>query len=396
MRLYTIVLIVLILTVILPDIFFFLKLKKHKVKWPLQILNFSPSLFFIGAFLMMKFAGPNMPDPNRFHVFMWINFAFMLMYIPKLIYVCFHFLNYLLNLLLKEKIYLLRYAGALVAMFVVVLFAHGAFVNPKNVQLRKTTIEVENLPAAFNGFTIVQISDIHLGGWGKNLSYLKPAIKIINEQNADILVFSGDMVHNYHEETAGWAPLFNEIKVRGGKYAVLGNHDYGDYSEWNTEEDKADNLEKIKKAIGEFGFKLLLNEKIDLVKNSDTIELLGVENWGKPPFPKYGDLNKALSQTDSSKLKILISHDPSHWKAEVVGEKNVFLTLSGHTHAAQMAFNMYGKLRSPSAWIYEEWDGLYEEQGQFLFVNRGLGFAGIPVRLGAARPEVSLIILKTK
>jgi uncharacterized protein len=396
MRLYTIVLIALILTVILPDIFFFLKLKKHKVKWPLHILNFLPSLFFISAFLVMKFSGSNMPDPNRFHVFMWINFAFMLLYVPKLIYVIFHFLNYLLNLLLKEKIYLLRYAGAIVAMFVVVLFAHGAFVNPKNVQLRKTTIEVEDLPAAFDGYTIVQISDIHLGSWGKNHNYLKPAIKIINEQNADILVFTGDMVHNYHEETEGWAPLFNEIRVKEGKYAVLGNHDYGDYSEWNSEDEKAENLAKIKQAFSDFGFSLLLNEKVDLVRNTDSIELMGVENWGKPPFPKYGDLNKAISQTDSARLKILLTHDPSHWKAEVIGKENIFLTLSGHTHAAQMAFNLYGKLRSPSAWVYQEWDGLYEQQGQFLFINRGLGFVGIPVRLGAARPEVTLITLKSK
>lgn len=396
MRLYTIVLITLILTVILPDIFFFLKLKKHKAKWPLHVLNFLPSLFFISAFLVMKFAGSNMPDPNRFHVFLWVNFAFMLMYVPKLIYVLFHFLNYLLNLFLKEKIYLLRYAGALMAMFVVVLFAHGAFVNPKNVQLRKTTIEVENLPVAFDGYTIAQISDIHLGGWGKNHSYLKPAIKIINEQDANILVFSGDMVQNYFEETEGWAPIFNEIKVKDGKFAVLGNHDYGDYSEWASESEKVENLNKIKQAFGDFGFNLLLNEKIDLVRDSDSIELLGVENWGKPPFPKYGDLNKALSQTDSAKLKILITHDPSHWKAEVLGKKKIFLTLSGHTHAAQMAFNMYGKLRSPSAWIYKEWDGLYEQDNQFLYINRGLGFVGIPVRLGAARPEVTIIKLKAK
>jgi hypothetical protein len=390
------VLIALILSVILPDIFLFLKLKKHKVKWPLHILNFLPSLFFIGAFLVMKFSGSNMPDPNRFHVFMWINFAFMLMYVPKLIYVIFHFLNYVLNLFLKEKIYLLRYAGALLAMFVVVLFAHGAFVNPKNVQLRKTTIEVENLPSAFDGYTIAQISDIHLGGWGKNHSYLKPAIKLINEQHADILVFSGDMVHNYHGETEGWAPVFNEIRVKDGKYAVLGNHDYGDYSEWNSEEEKDENLTKIKQAFNDFGFRLLLNEKVDLIRDSSSIELLGVENWGKHPFPKYGDLTHTLSQTDPEKLKILISHDPSHWKAEVVGQKNIFLTLSGHTHAAQVAFNMYGKLRSPSSWIYKEWDGLYRESDQFLFINRGLGFVGIPVRLGAARPEVTMITLKSK
>jgi predicted MPP superfamily phosphohydrolase len=344
----------------------------------------------------MKFADTQAYEPASFQFFMWMNFIFMIIYIPKLVYIIFHFLNYLINLLLKEKIYLIRYAGVLTGMFLILLFAHGAFVNPKNVDVRKVEIEVSNLPIAFDGYKIVQISDIHLGSWGKNFNYMKPVIKKVNEQEADILVFTGDIVNNYSQEMDGWEDSFRQLKSKDGKYAVLGNHDYGDYSQWENEKDKTANLVATKNQIANFGFKLLTNEFVQLHKDSGVIELLGVGNWGKPPFPQYGDLNMALAETDSATLKILLSHDPSHWRGEVLNHRNIFLTLSGHTHAAQIAFNMYGKLRSPSSLVYDEWDGLYQEDERYLYVNRGLGFIGIPVRIGVARPEVSVITLRTK
>lgn len=396
MRLYTFVLIILVMIVLIPDIFFYLKLKKHKVNIFIHILNFLPTIFFLSAFLYMKFSGTEIQDAEKFHIFMWINFIFILIYIPKLFYLIFHFLNFLINLFLKQKFYLLRIAGALVAMFTVVMLMHGAFVNPKNIDLRKVEIEVKNLPVAFEGYKIVQISDIHLGSWGKNHSYLKPAVKIINNESADLLVFTGDLVNNFSAEMEGWDSLFIQMQAKDGKYAILGNHDYGDYSTWKKVSQKAENLRNIKQNIQNFGFTLLTNQFVSLKRDSSEIELLGVENWGKPPFPKYGNLKKTLSGSKDNVLKILLSHDPSHWRGEVLGQKNIFLTLSGHTHAAQMAFNMYGKLRSPSSLIYDEWDGLYQEDNQFLYINRGLGFIGIPVRLGVARPEVTSITLKRK
>ncbi len=396
MRLYTFAFIILLLTVILPDLFFYLKLKKHRAKLLVHLFNFLPTIFFISLFSIMKFADSQSFQPSSFQFFMWMNFIFMIIYLPKLVYIIFHFLNFLINLFLKEKIYLIRYAGVLTGMFLVLLFAHGAFVNPKNIEVRHAEIAVSGLPPAFDGYKIVQISDIHLGSWGKSYSYIEPAIQKINEQEADILVFTGDIVNNFSQEMDGWDTYFLQMRARDGKYAILGNHDYGDYSQWEKEEDKDANLAAIQQHISNFGFKLLTNEFVKLQKDSASIELLGVGNWGKPPFPKYGNLNQALANTDSATLKILLSHDPSHWKGEVLGHNNIFLTLSGHTHAAQMAFNMYGKLRSPSAWIYDEWDGLYQEGEQYLFVNRGLGFIGIPVRMGVARPEVTVITLRTK
>lgn len=393
MRFYTIALVFLLLTVVLPDIFFHLKLKKHKAKPILIILNLLPAAFFIVTFLSMKFLSDDNYNPRTFNFYMWVNFSYLLLYVPKLIYILFHFLNYLLNLVLKEKIYLVRYAGVLVAMFAIILMTHGAFVNPKNPQVRSVEVPVSNLPASFNGFKIVQLSDIHLGSWASNHSYLEPVIKLVNEQDADIIVFTGDMVNNYQEEMRGWAPLFQQLKSRVGNYAILGNHDYGDYSSWDTPEHKTANLDSVKYRLKEFGFRLLLNEKVDLLRDTDTLELLGVENWGKPPFPKYGNLSKTLENTRSGQPKILLSHDPSHWRGEILRHPEIALTLSGHTHAAQLAFNWYGKKVSPSSWIYKEWDGIYQENNQFLYINRGLGFIGIPVRIGISRPEITVLTL---
>jgi uncharacterized protein len=396
MRLYTFVFIILILTVILPDLFFFLKLKKYKSKLILHILNFLPSVFFVTVLLIMKFSDSSEHNSGTLHFFLWMNFVFMLMYIPKLVYLIFHFLNFLVNLFLKEKIYLIRYAGVLLGMFIILLMFHGAFVNPKNLEVKTVQIEVADLPVAFDGYKIVQISDIHLGSWGGNFNYLKPTIDSINNQHADLIVFTGDMINNFSQEMEGWQPYFNQLKAKDGKYAILGNHDYGDYSDWKSPQDKQTNFDSITQNIRDFGFTLLLNENVRLQRDSASIGLVGVENWGKPPFPKYGNLEKALIKSDSSSLKILLSHDPSHWKREVLNYPEIFLTLSGHTHSAQIAFNMYGKLRSPSSLVYDEWEGLYTKGNQYLYVNRGLGFIGIPVRIGASRPEVTVIELKTK
>lgn len=393
MRFYTLALVLLLLTVVLPDLFFYLKLKKHRANPLLIVLNFLPAAFFLVAFLLMKFSSDENYNPQTFNTFMWINFSYMLVYIPKLIYILFHFINYLVNLFLKEKIYLIRYAGVLVAMFTIILMTHGAFVNPKNPQVRTVEVAIKGLPKTFSGFKIVQISDIHLGSFGGRHSYLEPAIQLINEQNADIIVFTGDMVNNYQEEMKGWGPLFRQMQSGVGKYAILGNHDYGDYSEWETPGHKSDNLDSLKQNIRDFGFTLLLNQHVDLVRDNDTIQLLGVENWGKPPFPKYGSLTKTLEGTKPDKAKILLSHDPSHWRGEILNHPEIALTLSGHTHAAQLAFNWYGRQVSPSSWIYKEWDGLYNENGQYLYINRGLGFIGIPVRIGIARPEITVIQL---
>ncbi|WAC03964.1 metallophosphoesterase [Lacinutrix neustonica] len=208
------------------------------------------------------------------------------------------------------------------------------------------------------------------------------------------MFFTGDLVNNYAWELKGWKKTFNGLFAEKGKYAVLGNHDYGDYSEWNTVEEKKANFETIKAFYKAIGFKLLLNEAEIIEKSGEYLALIGVENWGSPPFKQYGDLKKAMAEVSRIPFKILLSHDPSHWKEEVINTTNISLTLSGHTHGMQAGFE-YKKLQwSPIKYKYKEWAGLYKENNQYLYVNRGLGWLGFPGRLGM-RPEITCIELKS-
>jgi len=393
MRIYPIVVIVMLTIIILPDIFIFLQLKKKNKSPFVQILSFLPAIIFIGFLAWLKLGKVNYHEPYQLKIIMWMNYVFLLIYIPKLIYVIFYFLNYLINIIFKKKFKIFTRIGLVLGVFVIINLLIGAFYTPYNFQLKKTNVYIKNLPASFDGYKIIQISDIHLGSWHKNYEILEPVIQIINSQNSDIILFSGDLVNNFSEETLGWEKYFKQLKSKSGNFAVLGNHDYGDYSYWMKKQDKTDNLNRIKQAIHDFGFKLLLNENKTLYKGSDSISLIGVENWGKPPFPKYGNLNKAVAGISDNTVKILITHDPSHWEAEVVGKQNIALSFSGHTHAAQLGIKIGQVLHSPSSFIYKQFDGLYEKNNQFIYVNRGLGYIGLPIRIGVP-PEISLITLK--
>ncbi len=394
MRMYFIVMVVLILTVIIPDLFFAIKIKRYKLNRWLHVANIAPGLFFIGSFLYLFVQGKDIHQPKTFYTLMWINFFFVLVYIPKTIYVIFHFVNFILNIFIPRRTFLFRWLGLVAATTVIVLLIDGAFINSTDYELRKVTIYSDKLPKAFDGYKVVQISDIHLGGWDSKYAMIEPVIEIINNEKADILIFSGDMVNNFKDEMIGWPPYFEKMKAKDGKYAVLGNHDYGDYVLWDDPQEKSHNLDTIKQNFVAMGFRLLLNEHEYLRRGTDSILIAGVENWGKPPFPKYGNLNEAMEGINDSVPTLLISHDPSHWRAEIVGRKQIILTMSGHTHAWQLAFKFLGKLYSPASQVYPEWDGLYSENGQFLYINRGLGFVGVPFRIGDSNPEITVITLK--
>lgn len=394
MKMYTGVLIVLIITILISDIFYYFKMKKHGVKPVFQFLNLFPALIFITGFLTLRFLHKDFESHKTTYFFTWFYFFFMIIYIPKILYIIFHFFNCLLKKIIKRKTYFVRYMGQIAAIMVAILMLFGSFSTPKSFELNEVEIHIDNLPESFDGYRIVQISDIHLGSWSNNYNILKPVVDIVNKQNADIIVFSGDMVNNFVEETYGWEPHFSALKSRKGNFAVMGNHDYGDYSQWESQEAKADNLRGIKNAIHDFGFQLLLNESIDIQEGNDRISIVGVENWSKEPHKNYSDLKKALQKTNNESIKILISHDPTHWGAEVREKENIQLMLSGHTHAMQMALKLNGKMYSPASRVYKEWDGLYTENNQHLYVNRGLGQVGMPMRLGAARPEITVLVLR--
>lgn len=395
MNMYPIVLILLIIAIVIPDFFFFHKLKKRTDKLILFILHFLPGFIFIVFFLYIRFGLENQHDYRISANILWLIFAFVLIYIPKILYGFFHFFNFSVKKIMAKETKILRYVGAIVSFIILIVIFYGGFVAPKDFQLKKVTIEVPDLPASFDGYRIVQFSDFHIGNWNGDYSIMQPITDIINAQHPDIIVFTGDMVNNFANETHGWQPYFLKLKSKSGNYAILGNHDYGDYANWKTKSKRDSNLMQTKQAIRDFGFRLLLNEHVDLQNGKDKIALIGLENWGKAPVSMYGDLKKAMSGIENNEVKILLTHDPSHWDAEVVGKQNIVLTMSGHTHAAQIGYIFINKQLSPSSWVFKQWDGLYQKGEQYLYVNRGIGFVGMPMRIGVP-PEITLIELRTK
>lgn len=262
-------------------------------------------------------------------------------------------------------------------------------------KVRKQTIYFDDLPAAFDGFTITQLSDIHAGSFTDKKGVQK-GIDLVNAQQSDLILFTGDLVNNEAREMDPWISDFAELNAPYGKYSVLGNHDYGDYISWESPQTKQANFSRLKQVHHEMGFQLMLNEYKTIEKSGETITLIGVENWGKGGFHKYGDLKKASLNVTNDAFKILMSHDPSHWDAQVnKHQQPIHLTLSGHTHGMQFGFEVLGFKWSPIKYVYKQWAGLYKHDKQYLYVNRGFGFLGLKGRIGMW-PEIAVITLKRK
>jgi len=258
--------------------------------------------------------------------------------------------------------------------------------------VRNVKIKIPNLPDSFRGYKILQISDVHCGSFSNPDKLLK-AINIINEQNADLVLFTGDMVNSYAEEFEPFVELFSSIKSKNGKFSVLGNHDYGDYGVWKNKEEHKQNISKLIKLQEKAGFKVLRNEYQIIKKNKEKLYLIGVENWGIPPFPQYGDLDKATAGLKENSPKILMSHDPTHFDEIVKNHpSNINLTLSGHTHGMQFGLDLKNIKWSPVQYKYSKWVDLYESEGKYLYVNRGFGVIGYPGRVGI-KPEITVFEL---
>lgn len=275
--------------------------------------------------------------------------------------------------------------------FLIILF--GLTRGRHFYKVKRETLYFPDLPEAFDGFTITQLSDVHSG----SLSHVKGVQKgldMADAQNSDLLLFTGDLVNNMASEMMPWIPLFAKLKAPYGKYSVLGNHDYGDYIRWESEIAKEANLNQLKEIHAEIGFRLLLNESVTISKQGQSIALIGVENWGKGGFHKYGDLKRATMDVPDNAFKILMSHDPSHWDEVTVDhDQHVHLTLAGHTHGMQFGIELFGFKWSPVKYVYKQWAGLYQQSGKYLYVNRGFGYHGLKGRVGIW-PEITVLTLK--
>ncbi len=271
---------------------------------------------------------------------------------------------------------------------------YGMAKGKYNFKVIKHTLFFDDLPDAFDGFNITHISDIHSGSFDDE-NKIDYAINLINEQASDVILFTGDIVNNMADEMNPWIDHFKKLNAPFGKFSVLGNHDYGEYVRWKTVQEKESNFQAIKEIHPKIGFNLLLNDSVYLEKENQKIAIIGVENWGTR-FKKAGDLEKASQKIKKEDFKILLSHDPSHWNAEVKNNDNNYqLTLSGHTHGMQFGIEIPGFKWSPVQYVYKQWAGIYKEFNRYINVNRGFGFLAFPGRVGIW-PEITVITLKKK
>lgn len=281
-------------------------------------------------------------------------------------------------------------AGLVLGVVSFVNVIYGATAGITRFQVKHVTYESERLPEGFDGYRIAQLSDIHIGSWQGRPEAVEKLVKLTNEQQADLIVFTGDLVNQQSHELDSFRPTLSRLQAPDGVYSVLGNHDYGTYYRWKNSREEADNLQYLREQQQAMGWRLLDNSHAILHHRGDSIALIGVENDGEPPFPQHADLAQATRGTEDM-FSILLSHNPTHWRREVLPESDIDLMLSGHTHAMQIS--LFG--RSLASLKYPEWSGMYREGSRALYVNIGIGYVGLPFRFGAW-PEITVITLKKK
>ncbi|MDE7437318.1 MAG: metallophosphoesterase [Muribaculaceae bacterium] len=341
---------------------------------------------------------------------MWMLYVYFTIYIPKFIYLLIAGIGWIFSKLgsnRKSKVgYFITIAGAIIGVLVFIAMWVGTFYTRRHIDVEKVELFSSKLPASFDGYKIVQFSDAHVGTWGNDTTFIAKLVKEINSLNPDLVVFTGDIVNRSTAELQPFISTLSKIKAKDGVISVLGNHDYGDYMHWNSEEDHIANNQLLAQWEKDMGWDLLNNDYQYITNGTDSIVIIGVENWGEPPFHQYGELTESYLPTGNSTVdlndgnyKILLSHNPEHWNREVTKISNINLTLAGHTHAMQTEVNLFGWKWSPAVFRYPLWGGLYardpkDGEKAYLYVNIGCGEVGIPARFGVAYPELTEITLR--
>lgn len=379
------------LILIIPDIYIYKMFITRLTVSPLwRCLYFVPSLLlFIGLIYIAFFAGNHLADEKSRWIG-WFIVTYMLFAFPKLLFFACSLLDLPLKFLLKWNGMPFSYLGIALGIACAGIVLFGAIWGKTKFDVKEVVFRSPDIPKSFNGYKIIQLSDIHIGSWVGNEKAMAKAVDIINKQNADLVVFTGDLINHRAVELNGFENILSRIKAKDGVYSILGNHDYGPYYQWNSKQDQANNLIELKEREARMGWKLLNNEHVLIRHGNDSIALIGVENEGEPPFSQHGDLKGAMKGTENTAFKLLLSHNPTHWKREVLST-DIQLMLAGHTHAMQLAFGQH----SPSSLVYPQWKGMYEQDGKYLYVNVGLGFVGMPFRFGAW-PEITVITLQSE
>lgn len=377
----------LILMILLPDVYiYFVYIRKWTKKACFRLTFFIPSILLLGGLFYLAFMATGKFVSANSQLIGWVTMAYLIVVIPKLIFSLVSLLDLPLKYLLRKPRQPFKYIGMAGALASIGIIAYGATAGKTAFIVNEVPVYASNIPAAFDNYRILQFSDVHIGSWKGNEKALGEAVEMINGLNADVTVFTGDLVNSRTDELDGFERILAGISGKDGVYSILGNHDYGTYYQWDSPEELTANFEELKMREKRMGWRMLNNEHVMLYRGNDSIALIGVENDGEPPFSQNGDLKKAMQGADAP-FKVLLSHNPTHWRREVLST-DIDLMLAGHTHAMQMAWGHH----SPASFKYPEWGGMYKEGHQMLYVNIGLGFIGLPMRIGA-RPEITVFTL---
>ena len=402
MRIPVVSIIFLFIFSILIDIYISSDIKRiwKKKGFPIYII-FSILCY---ALLIVAISLPRRDAHEGIATVMWLLFTYLSIYSVKLFYMLCSLMGRVWKSIFKTKnYYYFQYLGIFIGLIIAILMWIGVGYTRHQIMVTHEDFYADKLPDSFDGYKIVQLSDLHVGTWGKDTSFVKNLVDSVNSLHPDLIVFTGDIVNRQSSELLPFVPVLSQLKANDGVYSILGNHDYGDYVDWESEEEKTQNLQLLKDYQKRMNWKMLNNESVYLYRGNDSIALIGVENWGDPPFPQYGDLDKALStkglEPEDKHYKILLSHNPEHWNREISRNTNIDLTLSGHTHAMQGMIKIGNWKWSPAKYRYEQWGGRYSRDNKEgvetdLYVNIGSGSVGMPFRLLSAYPEVTLITLK--
>lgn len=369
----------------------------HKVS--VKVRRYSSILFLLisiiaTGLLIYSFSNPETIRQSRnYSLFYAVIIVSVLNLVPKFFIAIITILSYFVQKIVGRYWKSIILTGSfLISSGLFIVIAYGTFIGRYQLFIEKQNLYFDNLPTQLEGLKIVQISDIHLGSFRGDTKFISKAVKIIDQLQPDLLVFTGDIVNNFGDEMNGFEPYLAQLEAKYGKYAIQGNHDYGDYYDWPDSVSKRNNLKQIETGLTDAGFKLLLNQWEKIVLKDTSFALIGVENWGHRPFPQYANLDDAMKGIPTNLFKILLTHDPAHWDARVVPKTDIPLTLAGHTHGGQLGIKMAGIEFSPIYLVQKRWGGLYESDNQYLYVNRGLGSIGFLGRI-EMNPEITLLTL---
>lgn len=383
------VLIFLLLILVLPDVFIYLKYIVRLTKnYYLRFLYWLPSFTLLSGVVFLATLADSEFFANHVHAIGWFSVFFFLFASPKFLLSLCVLIGMPFHGLFKWPRKPFLYTGLTLALFNILIILYGSLIGTTQFEVKPVAFRSSRLPAAFDGYKIVQLSDIHIGSWQGNQAVMQQMVDLVNAQKPDLIVFTGDLINSRTIELKEFQPILAQLKAKDGVYSILGNHDYGTYFKWKTPKELNANFLDLKKRQKSMGWKMLNNAHTFIHHGKDSIALIGVENEGKPPFSQHGDLTKAMKGTENA-FQILLSHNPTHWRKEVLPQSTIDLMLAGHTHAAQFRIRDI----SPASYAYSEWAGMYTEGNRSLYVNVGIGYVGLPFRFGAW-PEITVITLR--